>query len=278
MIKIYPKTEINPAHTLCKDLIQKLRVEWSKKPGNKNIQKIRAQKEKPLSDLQKKFLEMDCISDFLEYVNQMSDEQLSMLLTIPIYQMESQAPECYQKLQPYHEFCQWYIRSLQGLSTAGRSIKVRRQILEKCKETSCQELTEWIRCFEELWKISPALIAPAEYPVKIREALDAINQVIGVKYDYDLIPTEIRRALARELDISVCPYCNQNYVYSLSRDYTETKQYLGDLDHILPKSIYRLYSLSFWNLILVCKTCNQSFKGADIKALLNPRQEGFEED
>lgn len=53
----------------------------------------------------------------------------------------------------------------------------------------------------------------------------------------------------------VCPYCGLEYV-----DVLDDGRYLGDLDHVYPKSICTLFSLSIWNLIPSCKKCNQSLK------------------
>lgn len=49
----------------------------------------------------------------------------------------------------------------------------------------------------------------------------------------------------------------------------------GDIEHILPKSLFPQYRLTYWNLTFVCKRCNQ-FKDVyhnDALPLLNPYNE-----
>ena len=58
-----------------------------------------------------------------------------------------------------------------------------------------------------------------------------------------------------DLDISVCPYCNRNYIYNA--DDRRTSQ----LDHFFPESKYPFLAMSFYNLIPSCGICN-FFKSA----------------
>lgn len=60
------------------------------------------------------------------------------------------------------------------------------------------------------------------------------------------------------INLKVCPYCNRQYITPII---TRNSRSRGDLDHILPKSIYPYFSMSIYNLIPTCKTCNTSFKG-----------------
>jgi hypothetical protein len=65
--------------------------------------------------------------------------------------------------------------------------------------------------------------------------------------------------LVEELDITVCPYCNRNYVHNVIPNGKNMLR-TCELDHFYPKSKYPLLALSFYNLIPSCKTCNQTFK------------------
>ena len=108
---------------------------------------------------------------------------------------------------------------------------------------------------------------------KSREILDGI---IEQKFDYSFLPDEIRCALVEKIGVPVCPYCNRQYIQPVTID--GKKRYLGDLDHILPKSFYRMFSLSLWNLTPSCKVCNQIFKKSRVERVLNPLERGFDED
>lgn len=58
-------------------------------------------------------------------------------------------------------------------------------------------------------------------------------------------------SLVKNLDITVCPYCNRNYINS-------RKKYLGaNFDHYYDKDKYPFFSLTLSNLIPCCDTCNR---------------------
>ncbi|MFC4304395.1 hypothetical protein [Cohnella boryungensis] len=65
-------------------------------------------------------------------------------------------------------------------------------------------------------------------------------------------------ALVKELNVSVCPYCNRQYTTSLD---TRTGKTRPQLDHFYNKSMYPYFSLSLYNLIPSCSVCNSSLKG-----------------
>lgn len=57
--------------------------------------------------------------------------------------------------------------------------------------------------------------------------------------------------LVKRLEISVCPYCNRNFINS-NGDKTPAQ-----FDHFLSKNDYPIFALSLYNLIPCCNTCNQ---------------------
>lgn len=57
--------------------------------------------------------------------------------------------------------------------------------------------------------------------------------------------------LVKNLDVTVCPYCNRNYINS-------RKNYLGaNFDHYYDKDKYPFFALTLSNLIPCCDTCNR---------------------
>jgi hypothetical protein len=64
--------------------------------------------------------------------------------------------------------------------------------------------------------------------------------------------------LVDSLDLSVCPYCNRNFIRSIQ------SSRICELDHFYPKKKYPLLAMSFYNLIPSCKTCNQTFKKEEL--------------
>ena len=69
--------------------------------------------------------------------------------------------------------------------------------------------------------------------------------------------------LVEDLEISVCPYCNRNYIYNARQRRT------SEFDHFYPKSIYQLLAICFFNLIPSCKICNHG-KSNKTDILINP--------
>ena len=53
------------------------------------------------------------------------------------------------------------------------------------------------------------------------------------------------------MGISVCPYCNRNYIFSNENVIT------CQLDHFFSKEKYPILAVSFFNLIPCCSTCNR---------------------
>ena len=56
----------------------------------------------------------------------------------------------------------------------------------------------------------------------------------------------------------ICPYCNQNYAFTVTGT---TKDFRPTLDHFFPKAKYPFLALSLYNLVPSCYTCNSSLKG-----------------
>lgn len=61
-----------------------------------------------------------------------------------------------------------------------------------------------------------------------------------------------RKEFVDALEVTVCPYCNRNFVNST---FDKT---MCDLDHFYEKSDYPIFAISFYNLIPVCHYCNHA--------------------
>jgi len=59
------------------------------------------------------------------------------------------------------------------------------------------------------------------------------------------------RTLIDWLGITVCPYCNRNFIYNAG------SRRSSELDHFYSESEYPWLAVSFYNLIPSCKVCNQ---------------------
>jgi len=81
--------------------------------------------------------------------------------------------------------------------------------------------------------------------------------------------------LAKSLNVPTCPYCNRNYTVTVDHPRRLTR---ADFDHFLPKKDYKLFHLSFYNLIPSCLICNRSVKNQNPMAYgdyIHPYEEGF---
>lgn len=125
------------------------------------------------------------------------------------------------------------------------------------------DLTHSWKNFDRLWR-------------KAARCCKELNRMISSVVDYSMMPRQIRYQLYQKMEVPICPYCNRQYIHTVS--VTEKKMYLGDLDHFYPKSIYQLFSLSLWNLTPVCKPCNQLFKRQYNRRILSPMEAGFGDD
>ena len=56
---------------------------------------------------------------------------------------------------------------------------------------------------------------------------------------------------AEKIGVKICPYCNRNYIFTLSNSKVRP-QY----DHFFPKSLYPYLALSMYNLVPCCAICN----------------------
>ena len=78
--------------------------------------------------------------------------------------------------------------------------------------------------------------------------------------------------LCKKINLSVCPYCNRQYIFTIVRD--EKGVVRPQLDHFFVKSVYPYLSCSFFNLIPSCPFCNEG-KGDDYRETIYPYLEEF---
>ena len=61
----------------------------------------------------------------------------------------------------------------------------------------------------------------------------------------------VNNVIVDNLNVQVCPYCNENYVINRGKRYTSAQ-----LDHFYNKSKNPLFSICLYNIIPCCPTCN----------------------
>lgn len=95
------------------------------------------------------------------------------------------------------------------------------------------------------------------------EKKDRIKSLSILLTYYDKFSALYGPTLMKELKIEVCPYCNRNYIFNAGNKRT------SEFDHFIPKSPYKIFAISFFNLIPVCHTCNH-LKSNKITKILSP--------
>lgn len=85
-----------------------------------------------------------------------------------------------------------------------------------------------------------------------------------LEYRYNQIN---KKALVRITGITVCPYCNRNFINVTEEANT------SQLDHFFPKNEYPLFALCFYNLIPSCYGCNN--KKSTSKFYISPYDESI---
>lgn len=86
---------------------------------------------------------------------------------------------------------------------------------------------------------------------------------------YDELRKDWAAKLVDLLELKVCPYCNRNFIHNFDGTMTTV-----ELDHFYPKNKYPYLSISLYNLVPSCHTCNHK-KGEQIKNTFHPYLESF---
>ena len=105
------------------------------------------------------------------------------------------------------------------------------------------------------------------YTIKLNKSL--CNYAIEkykekLEYRYNQIN---KKTLVRITGITVCPYCNRNFINVTEEANT------SQLDHFFPKNEYPLFALCFYNLIPSCYGCNN--KKSTSKFYISPYDESI---
>lgn len=81
--------------------------------------------------------------------------------------------------------------------------------------------------------------------------------------------------LCKKLGITVCPYCNREYIFAVGN--TKEKKTRPEIDHFYPKSDYPYLSCSLYNFIPSCHNCNHGKRDFE-EDILYPYAEEFGKD
>lgn len=148
-------------------------------------------------------------------------------------------------------------------------------ILENLEDIVTGDLTTLEKIIEEFNKKFRSLYKKEKK--KLIEKLDIFLK--EYKYFYTS-PNWNAYIFLKELNISVCPYCNSQFIFVYEKTEGKKGRTRGNLDHFFDKSTYPFLALSIYNLVPSCKVCNSDFKGrkkVDLTNNYSPYEEGIVE-
>lgn len=106
-----------------------------------------------------------------------------------------------------------------------------------------------------------------------KDMLDVVFRYTAFSESADILK------LLKDMNVSVCPYCNRQYTFTFSKD---NKSSRPQLDHFYPKDKYPCFAVSFYNLIPSCALCNNAKSNSDIadknKRILYPYSDEMGDD
>lgn len=109
--------------------------------------------------------------------------------------------------------------------------------------------------------------------------IEKFNEMLKFFISYEMINDKQRHIILNTLNVSVCPYCNRQYItaYEPSENKKDRIDVLAtaDLDHFYPKAKFQLFSLSLYNFVPACQICNSRMKLDRPIEILYPYAEYF---
>lgn len=115
---------------------------------------------------------------------------------------------------------------------------------------------------------------------ELKEFIDN-NQTTKLKtknekdYFYTLYSRLKKADYIKDIGITVCPYCNRNYIFNFQKK--SSLEATAQLDHFFDKSTYPYFAVSIYNLVPSCSTCNQR-KSKKSNDIYYPFIESFDKD
>lgn len=109
------------------------------------------------------------------------------------------------------------------------------------------------------------------------EEINAAKSDFNEIFNYDELAPRFRDKLLEAMHVSVCPYCNRQFITSFNKDGDISAT--ADIDHFYGKKLYPFLALSLFNLVPSCQICNSRLKLTEDFfewPHINPYQRGFD--
>lgn len=235
---------------------------------------------KEISD--KKYFDQIQVKDFVETSGEFDDEKIRKLLLLDFSEINNLYFKNYLEIAYIcydNEKKEKILTEIKDDETL-----IRRE--DYCKKIIDYFNNDWVKnfllkdnvCYKDDKKAKSRISEIKEVYIilrdKVKKEFDEFNEEIKKVIDYKLIKSDLRHEIIVSSNISICPYCNRQYISNYKKN-KKTKKTTADLDHFYPKSIFQLFSLSLYNFIPACQICNRYFKGKNIKKILYPFEKEF---
>ena len=152
---------------------------------------------------------------------------------------------------------------LDSLKTVIENDDVLKRLIVKDNETLETSLKKYLlNNYDNLAQVKVAIDK-----MRVRNECLKENTKLFLKERYKNYRDSQAAKIVNVLGITVCPYCNQNHINIVYKD--GKMRYWGDLDHFYDKDDYPEMSICLYNLVPVCKVCNQ-LKSSQRRMIVNP--------
>ena len=152
-----------------------------------------------------------------------------------------------------------------------RSQKKRSEIRKEIYDTYPIQWNKEMREYEP-WKTEKEW---NELRSRIKKADDELNKQLKSLFQYSDIDRSLRARIFLEQGITVCPYCNRQYIGVISSNNEKYGQATGDIDHFFSQSNFPLFAESLYNFVPSCKVCNSLFKHTKNSMIFYPYEESI---
>lgn len=109
----------------------------------------------------------------------------------------------------------------------------------------------------------------------MKEEIDPVLKYLRNIFDYNMVETDYRHDLLYDMGVTVCPYCNRQYITNYL-DVQGGKKTTADVDHFYPRKYFPFLALSIYNFVPSCQICNSRMKSSLIPNIIYPYDEDFE--
>lgn len=132
-------------------------------------------------------------------------------------------------------------------------------LFEKVILANKEELEFYIRKYIVFLKDNEYELKSIEKLVKENKRKKIFKELFSLHNTYSSFSVNWNKKIVNNLNTRTCLYCNREYIVNFI-DSGKSKT-TAELDHFFPRSLYPFLSISFYNLIPSCKTCNSKLKG-----------------